>query len=49
MKRAFLSLPGPMAFKVVLAVVIFIVGLVALFFVYDWMGNVLLDSGGTIS
>jgi hypothetical protein len=49
MKRAFLSLPGPMAVKVVLAVVIFIVGLVALFFVYDWMGNVLLDSGGTIS
>jgi hypothetical protein len=49
MKRAFLSLPGPMAVKVVLAVVILIVGLVALFFVYDWMGNVLLDSGGTIS
>jgi hypothetical protein len=49
MKRAFLSLPGPMAVKVILAAVILIVGLVALFFVYDWMGNTLLDSGGTIS
>ena len=49
MKRAFLSLPGPMVVKVILATVIVIVGLVALFFIYDWMGTVLLDSGGTIS
>jgi hypothetical protein len=49
MKRAFLSLPGPMAVKVILAVIVVAVGLVALFFVYDWMGNTLLDSGGTIS
>jgi hypothetical protein len=49
MKRAFLTLPGPMAVKVILAVIVVVVGLVALFFVYDWMGTVLLDSGGTIS
>ena len=49
MKKAFLSLPGPMAVKAVVAAIILLVGLVALFFVYDWMGNVLLDSGGTIS
>lgn len=49
MKKAFLSLPGPMVVKVILAGIILVVGLVALFFVYDWMGNTLLDSGGTIS
>lgn len=49
MKRAFLSLPGPMIVKVILAVVIVVIGLIALFFVYDWMGTVLLDSGGAIS
>lgn len=49
MKRAFLLLPGPIAVKAVLAAIILIVGLVALFFIYDWMGNTLLDSGGTIS
>jgi hypothetical protein len=49
MKRAFLTLPGPMVVKVILAAIIVVVGLVALFFVYDWMGTVLLDSGGTIS
>jgi hypothetical protein len=49
MKRAFLTLPGPMAVKVILAVIIVVAGIVALFFVYDWMGTVLLDSGGTIS
>lgn len=49
MKRAFLSLPGPIAVKVILATVILVVGLIALFFVYDWMGTVLLDSGGSIS
>jgi len=48
MKNWFLSLPGPMAVKVVVAAVVVIVGLVALFFVYDWIGTNLLDSGGTI-
>ena len=49
MRRAFLLLPGPMAVKAILAAVVIAVGLVALLFVYDWMGNTLLDSGGTIS
>lgn len=49
MKRLFFRLPGPMPVRVVLAVVIIIVALVVLFFVYDWMGANLLDSGGSIS
>ena len=48
MKHWFISPPGPMAVKVVVAVVVVLVGLVALFFVYDWIGTNLLDSGGTI-
>jgi hypothetical protein len=47
MKQAFLSLPGPMAVKVILAVVIVIVALIALNYIYEWMGN-FLDSGGQI-
>jgi hypothetical protein len=48
MKRAFLSLPGPMPVKVILAAVIVVVAVVALFFIYDWMGSNLLDTGGGI-
>jgi len=48
MKDWFVSLPGPMAVKVVAAVIVAIVGLVVLFFFYDWIGTNLLDSGGTI-
>ena len=48
MKQAFHSLPGPMPVKVLLAVVIVAVALVALFFIYEWMGENLLDSGGGI-
>ncbi len=48
-KRMFNALPGPRPVQVVLAAVIVIVAFVALLFVYDWMGNNLLDSGGTIS
>ena len=47
MKRAFLALPGPMAVKVILAIVIVIVALIALNFIYEWMGN-FLDSGGGV-
>jgi hypothetical protein len=49
MKRLLLRLPGPMPVKIALATVIVVVALVALFFVYDWMGTTLLDTGGTIS
>ena len=48
MRRAFLSLPGPMPVKVVLAVVIVVVALVVLNFVYEWMGNTFLDTGGGV-
>jgi hypothetical protein len=48
MKRAFLSLPGPMPVKVILAAIILVVAIVALFFIYDWMGSHLLDTGGGI-
>ena len=48
MKQWFLGLPGPMALKIVIAVVAVIVGVVILFFFYDWIGTNMLDSGGTI-
>ena len=48
MKQWFLALPGSMAVKVVIAVVVALVALVALFFAYDWIGTNLLDTGGTI-
>ena len=48
MKQWFLDLPGPMAVKVVIAVLVALVALVVLFFVYDWIGSNLLDTGGTI-
>ena len=48
MKQWFLGLPGPMAVKVAVAVVVGFVALVVLFFVYDWIGTNLLDSGGSI-
>jgi hypothetical protein len=37
-----------MAVKVAAAVIVALVALVALFFIYDWIGTSLLDSGGTI-
>lgn len=48
MKQWFLGLPGPMALKVAIAVVVVLAALVVLFFVYDWIGINMLDSGGTI-
>ena len=48
MRRAFLALPGPMPVKVVIAVVIVLVALVVLHFVYEWMGNTFLDTGGGV-
>ena len=47
--RAFNSLPGPRPVQIVLAAILLIVAFIVLMFVYDWMGNTLLDSGGTIS
>ena len=48
MRRAFLSLPGPLPVKVVLATIIVIVALIILNFVYEWMGSTFLDSGGGV-
>jgi len=48
MKQWFLNLPGPMPLKIAIAVVVAIVALVVLFFVYDWIGSNLLDTGGTV-
>ena len=48
MRRAFLALPGPMPVKILLAIVIVIVALIVLNFVYEWMGNTFLDSGGGV-
>lgn len=48
MKRLFNRLPGPLPVKIVLAAVIVVVALIALFYIYDWMGTTLLDSGGSI-
>ncbi len=49
MKRLFNRLPGPLPVKIVLALIIIVIALIALFYIYDWMGTALLDSGGTIS
>lgn len=48
LKRMFNALPGPTPLRVVLAGVIAVVALVALFFFYDWLGQTYLDTGGTI-
>ena len=48
MKQWFLGLPGSMALKIGIAVLVVIVAIVALFFIYDWIGTTLLDSGGAI-
>lgn len=48
MKRAFLALPGPIPLKVVIAILIVVVVLLILNVVYEWMGSVLLDTGGGV-
>lgn len=48
MRQWFLDLPGPVALKVVVSLVIVVVAVVALFFAYDWIGGNLLDTGGRI-
>ena len=48
MRRWFAALPGPTPMKVLVAIVVAVLALVALFFIYDWIGTNLLDSGGTL-
>jgi hypothetical protein len=47
-RRLFTSLPGPLPVRIVSALVIVAVFLVALFFFYEWVGSTFLDTGGTI-
>jgi hypothetical protein len=47
-KRIWRLLPGPLSVRVVQAVVLTAVFLVALHFFYDWLGKWLLDQGGTV-
>ena len=46
--RIWRLLPGPLTIRVAEAVVLTVVFLIALHFFYDWLGNVVLDQGGTV-
>ena len=46
--RIWRILPGPLAVRIAEAVLLTIVVLVVLHFTYSWLGNVLLDQGGTV-
>ena len=47
MRRLFARLPGPFAVRLVIAIVVLMVALIALFFLFEWAGD-LLDSGGVV-
>lgn len=47
-RRIWRVLPGPMAVRVVQATVLALVFLVVLHLFYNWLGNVLIDQGGTV-
>lgn len=46
--RTWRILPGPLAVRIVTAAVLALVVLVLLHFFYDWLGNAILDQGGTV-
>jgi len=46
--RTWRLLPGPLVVRIVEAILLTVVVLVALHFFYDWLGNVILDQGGTV-
>ncbi len=48
MRALYDRLPGPPAAKALQMGLIVVVALIVLFFVYDWIGTNLLDTGGTI-
>jgi hypothetical protein len=48
MRRWLKRIPGPTWLKVVVGVAVAIAALVGLFFLYDWVGTSLLDTGGAI-
>jgi hypothetical protein len=41
-------LPGPLVVRIVTAAVLALVVLVLLHLFYDWLGNAILDQGGTV-
>ena len=47
-RRVWHVLPGPLAVRIAEAVVLTVVVLVALHFIYSWLGTVVLDQGGTV-
>lgn len=47
MRRIWAALPGTVPLKALQALILVIVGLVALFFLFEWAGT-LLDSGGVV-
>jgi hypothetical protein len=46
--KAFRLLPGPLTARIAQTVVIVAVMLVGLHFFYMWLGNLILDQGGTV-
>lgn len=46
--RVWRLLPGSLAVRIAQAVVLTLVLLVVLHFFYGWLGNVVLDQGGTV-
>jgi hypothetical protein len=46
--RVWRLLPGPLAVRIAQAVALTLVVLVVLHFFYAWLGNVVLDQGGTV-
>ena len=48
MVRLFRRLPGPVPVQAFLAVVIIVALLIALHFFYEWLGDLLFDSGGAV-
>lgn len=47
MRRFFAKIPGPLPVRVAIVLVALAVALVALFFLFEWAGD-LLDSGGVV-
>lgn len=48
MRRLYAALPGPALVRALLATVIVVAVLAALVWVFEWAGDLLLDTGGTV-
>ncbi|MEE8497272.1 MAG: hypothetical protein V3S62_01925 [Acidimicrobiia bacterium] len=48
MRWLWYRLPGPRPIRILSAILIVAIGLIALHFIYEWMGTTLLDTGGSI-